>query len=167
MESIGWGVTSEDASLDTGLPTIQKTLNWVRLAQRFPVRILLDNPPDNLMRIGATAVVVVHCEAPSRKQLIYLVTLGGLMMQMLQLLRTELAPKPGRLENVLRITVLTVILVILLETFQTPLPAYSAYHFIFYIKRRSSFNAIYRDNGRFVDYCIGILDNCHLYDLSR
>ena len=62
VESIGWGVTSEDASLGTGLPTIEKTLNWVRLAQRFPVRILLDNPPDDLMRIGATAVVVVHCE---------------------------------------------------------------------------------------------------------
>ena len=62
VESIGWGVTSEDASLSTGLPTIEKTLNWVRLAQRFPVRILLDNPPSDLMRIGATAVVVVHCE---------------------------------------------------------------------------------------------------------
>lgn len=63
VESIGWGVTTEDASLDTGLPTIQKTLNWVRLAQRFPVRILIDNPPDELMRIGATAVVVINCEA--------------------------------------------------------------------------------------------------------
>ncbi len=62
VESIGWGVTSEDASFGTGLPTIEKTLNWVRLAQRFPVRILLDNPPNDLMRIGATAVVVIHCE---------------------------------------------------------------------------------------------------------
>jgi multidrug efflux system membrane fusion protein len=62
VESIGWGVTSEDASLGTGLPTIEKTLNWVRLAQRFPVRILLDNPPNDLMRIGTTAVVIVHCE---------------------------------------------------------------------------------------------------------
>lgn len=62
VESIGWGVTTEDASQGTGLPTIEKTLNWVRLAQRFPVRILLDNPPNDLMRIGATAVVVVHCE---------------------------------------------------------------------------------------------------------
>jgi len=66
VESIGWGVTSEDASLGTGLPTIEKTLNWVRLAQRFPVRILLNNPPDDLMRIGATAVVIVHCE-PSQQ----------------------------------------------------------------------------------------------------
>ena len=60
IDSVGWGVTSEDASLDNGLPRIPKTLNWVRLAQRFPVRIVLDNPPENLMRIGASAVVVVH-----------------------------------------------------------------------------------------------------------
>jgi membrane fusion protein, multidrug efflux system len=60
VESIGWGVTNEDATLDHGLPTIPTTLNWVRLAQRFPVRILLDQPPENLMRMGATAVVVVH-----------------------------------------------------------------------------------------------------------
>jgi membrane fusion protein, multidrug efflux system len=66
VESIGWGVTTEDVKLGTGLPTIEKTLNWVRLAQRFPVRILLDNPPDDLMRIGATAVVVVHSEPSSQ-----------------------------------------------------------------------------------------------------
>jgi membrane fusion protein, multidrug efflux system len=64
VESIGWGVTTEDASLGTGLPTIEKTLNWVRLAQRFPVRILIENPPEELMRIGATAVVVVDGERP-------------------------------------------------------------------------------------------------------
>jgi multidrug efflux system membrane fusion protein len=63
VDSVGWGVTSEDASLNKGLPTIPKTLNWVRLAQRFPVRILLVKPPANLMRIGASAVVVVHYDA--------------------------------------------------------------------------------------------------------
>lgn len=70
VDSIGWGVTNQDATFNTGLPTIQTTLNWVRLAQRFPVRILIDNPPNELMRIGATAVVVVDCEAsPWMKQL--------------------------------------------------------------------------------------------------
>lgn len=62
VESIGWGVTPDDASLDkdNGMPRVAKTLDWVRLAQRFPVRILLDTPPQNAMRIGASAVVVVR-----------------------------------------------------------------------------------------------------------
>jgi multidrug efflux system membrane fusion protein len=60
VDSVGWGVVSEDASVSNGMPKIEKTLNWVRLAQRFPVRIRLENPPDDLMRIGASAVAVVH-----------------------------------------------------------------------------------------------------------
>lgn len=63
VESVGWGVTSEDATVANGLPKIEKTLNWVRLAQRFPVRILLDHPPEELMRIGASAVAVVNYDS--------------------------------------------------------------------------------------------------------
>jgi len=65
VDSVGWGVTSEDATVKNGIPTIQQSLNWVRLAQRFPVRILLDHPPEDLMRIGASAVVVVRYDANS------------------------------------------------------------------------------------------------------
>ena len=68
IESVGWGVTNEDATVDHGLPTIPTTLNWVRLAQRFPVRILLENPPDHVMRIGASAVVVVHYDRPVKNR---------------------------------------------------------------------------------------------------
>jgi multidrug resistance efflux pump len=32
----------------------------VRTAARFPVRVLLDAPPDDLMRYDATAVVVIE-----------------------------------------------------------------------------------------------------------
>lgn len=62
VESIGWGVTPEDVRLGPGLPYVEKTLDWVRLAARFPVRVLLEQPPDNLMRIGASVVVVVHTD---------------------------------------------------------------------------------------------------------
>ncbi len=60
VDSVGWGVTPDDASLVNGIPRVVKTLDWVKLAQRFPVRILLDHPPEETMRIGASAVVVVR-----------------------------------------------------------------------------------------------------------
>ncbi|QIM47828.1 multidrug transporter subunit MdtN [Pusillimonas sp. DMV24BSW_D] len=61
--SIGWGVASEDlVSLPRSLPYVQKSLNWVRVAQRFPVRILLQDPPADLMRVGASASVVVRTD---------------------------------------------------------------------------------------------------------
>src|SRR6267154_951285 len=58
VDSLGWGVASDVSATIGGLPHVERTLNWVRIAARFPVRILLDAPPDDLMRFGATAVVV-------------------------------------------------------------------------------------------------------------
>lgn len=64
VEGIGWGVSSEDlVNIPRSLPYVPKSLNWVRVVQRFPVRISLENPPEDLMRIGATAVVVVQHDA--------------------------------------------------------------------------------------------------------
>lgn len=61
VDNIGWGVTdTEMINLPRSLPYVQKSLNWVRVAQRFPVRIQLDNPPAELMRVGASATVVVR-----------------------------------------------------------------------------------------------------------
>jgi len=45
-----------------GLPKIDRQLDWVRLAPRFPVRLRLDNPDDSF-RIGASAVVTIRDEA--------------------------------------------------------------------------------------------------------
>lgn len=59
VDSLGWGVASDVSATIGGLPHVERTLNWVRIAARFPVRILLDAPPDDLMRFGATAVVVI------------------------------------------------------------------------------------------------------------
>jgi multidrug efflux system membrane fusion protein len=61
VDSVGWGVLSEDlVNLPRGVPYVPKTLNWVRIVQRFPVRIRLDDPPATLMRLGASAVAVVR-----------------------------------------------------------------------------------------------------------
>jgi multidrug efflux system membrane fusion protein len=60
VESIGYGVFPEDGSVVAGLPNIERTLNWVHLSSRFPVRVLVQNPDTDLFRIGATAVTVVR-----------------------------------------------------------------------------------------------------------
>ncbi|WP_415659447.1 multidrug transporter subunit MdtN [Roseateles sp.] len=61
VEGIGWGVMSDVAiTLPRGMPIVPKSLDWVRVAQRFPVRIHLIDPPDDLMRIGASATATVH-----------------------------------------------------------------------------------------------------------
>jgi len=60
-DSIGWGVLSEDlVNLPRNVPYVPKSLNWVRIVQRFPVRIRLDDPPASLMRLGASAVALVR-----------------------------------------------------------------------------------------------------------
>lgn len=66
VQGIGWGVTSGGTiNIPRALPYVPKELDWVQIAQRFPVRIELINPPENLMRIGASASTVVrdgdHC----------------------------------------------------------------------------------------------------------
>lgn len=61
VEGIGRGITTEDQlSLPRSLPYVAKSLNWVRVAQRFPVRIQLLAPPADLMRVGASAIAVVN-----------------------------------------------------------------------------------------------------------
>ena len=41
------------------LPDVSPTLDWVRLAQRFPVRIIIESGPDSSVRMGETAAVIV------------------------------------------------------------------------------------------------------------
>ncbi|MFG1346460.1 multidrug transporter subunit MdtN [Xanthobacter autotrophicus DSM 431] len=61
VEGVGWGVASEELiKLPRTMPIVPKSLDWVRVAQRFPVRIRLVDPPDSLMRIGASATASVH-----------------------------------------------------------------------------------------------------------
>lgn len=59
VQSAGYGVFPEDGNVSDGLPNIERTLNWVHLSTRFPVRILIQNPDPALFRIGATALTIV------------------------------------------------------------------------------------------------------------
>jgi multidrug efflux system membrane fusion protein len=60
VESVGFGVLPEDGKLAEGLPNIERTLNWVHLSARFPVRVRIEDPDPRLFRIGETAVTVVR-----------------------------------------------------------------------------------------------------------
>ena len=60
VESIGYGVFPEDGRVAGGLPNIERTLNWVHLSARFPVRVRVDDPDPVLFRIGSTAVTIVR-----------------------------------------------------------------------------------------------------------
>jgi multidrug efflux system membrane fusion protein len=60
VASISHGVAPEDGAVSEGLPAVDRTLNWVHLSARFPVRIHIEDPDPELFRIGATAVTVVR-----------------------------------------------------------------------------------------------------------
>jgi membrane fusion protein, multidrug efflux system len=63
VDSIGFGVTPDAdlvGRLGPGLPDVQRTLNWVHLASRFPVRVRVLNPPPELFRISESSVVVIR-----------------------------------------------------------------------------------------------------------
>ena len=69
IESIGFGVTPDESLIGKSsrdLPDVQRSLDWVHLATRFPVRIRLDPSTDNF-RIGASAMVVVRGNQRGRR----------------------------------------------------------------------------------------------------
>jgi membrane fusion protein, multidrug efflux system len=60
VEGIGRAVVPEEAPQLSGLPDVKRELNWVRLAQRFPVRIRMEaSPADPALRVGVTAIVTI------------------------------------------------------------------------------------------------------------
>jgi multidrug resistance efflux pump len=69
VDSLGWGIAQEDGS--TGfdlLPNISPTFEWIRLAQRVPVRIHLDQVPEEVeLRVGTTASVLVMTRTSGKK----------------------------------------------------------------------------------------------------
>src|SRR5262249_36810791 len=61
VEGVGWALYQGNGATISGLPEVKPTLNWVRLSQRFPVRIILDEPDSkHPFRMGETAVVTIQ-----------------------------------------------------------------------------------------------------------
>jgi len=61
VEGIGWALFQQNGATVGGLPNVEETLNWVRLNQRFPVRIdLKRGDSSHPFRMGQTAVVTIR-----------------------------------------------------------------------------------------------------------
>ncbi len=65
VQSIAAGIEDRDRTAGSNLlASVNPTFNWVRLAQRVPVRVALDNVPDETVLVsGRTATVEVRPEA--------------------------------------------------------------------------------------------------------
>ncbi|STX28266.1 hemolysin D [Legionella beliardensis] len=62
VKSIGWGINRvQSKGAPSSLVYMEATEDWIRIAQRFPVRIYIDNvSPDYPLRIGASATTVTY-----------------------------------------------------------------------------------------------------------
>ncbi|MBV1841912.1 HlyD family secretion protein [Photobacterium ganghwense] len=66
VESIGYGIAHKDGSTGVSLlPNVTPTFQWIRLAQRIPVRVQIEQLPPNIqLRVGTSASIIIHKVAP-------------------------------------------------------------------------------------------------------
>ena len=65
VRSMDWGIYVADGSASSGtalLPAVNQTIDWVRLPQRFPVRLQVVGPTPVPLRIGQTVSVAMTPE---------------------------------------------------------------------------------------------------------
>jgi len=67
VESIGWAINPPDIATTEGtsglVPQVQPSFDWIRLAQRVPVRVRIETVPEGVQLIsGTTASVVIKPE---------------------------------------------------------------------------------------------------------
>jgi multidrug resistance efflux pump len=65
VQTVGWGIFVSDGSGSSTtdlLPSVSQTIDWVRLPQRFPVRIQVVGPTPVPLRIGQTVSVAMTPE---------------------------------------------------------------------------------------------------------
>lgn len=61
IKSIGFGIAKQDGSTGNDLlPNVNPNFQWIRLAQRIPIKVELDNVPEDLqLRVGMTASIKI------------------------------------------------------------------------------------------------------------
>lgn len=69
VESMGWGIAQQDGAPAADLlPSINPSFDWIRLAQRIPVRIRLTHVPEEVeLRVGTTASVFVMTDTEAAR----------------------------------------------------------------------------------------------------
>jgi membrane fusion protein, multidrug efflux system len=64
VDSVGFGVQPDNtlvgSFVSTGLPDVQRSLNWVHLATRYPVRVRIQAPETEPFRLSESAVVIIR-----------------------------------------------------------------------------------------------------------
>lgn len=59
VESTGWAIFLADGATVQLIPQVNQTIDWVRLPQRFPVRIKITGKPPVPLRIGQTVSIAL------------------------------------------------------------------------------------------------------------
>ena len=62
VDSVAWGIFVQDGSSGTStglLAAVNQTVDWVRLPQRFHVRVRITGKPQIPLRIGQTVTVAI------------------------------------------------------------------------------------------------------------
>jgi membrane fusion protein, multidrug efflux system len=71
VDSVGFGVQPDSTLIGTfgpGLPDVQRSLNWVHLATRYPVRVRIQAPETEPFRLSESAVVVIRRDPSGKAQ---------------------------------------------------------------------------------------------------
>jgi multidrug resistance efflux pump len=69
IESVAWGIFVQDGSGGTStglLAAVNQTVDWVRLPQRFPVRVRITGQPPVPLRIGQTVTVALAANSSDK-----------------------------------------------------------------------------------------------------
>jgi multidrug resistance efflux pump len=67
VESFAEGIADRDRSTGQNLlPNVNPTFNWVRLAQRIPVRVAIDAVPAELRLVAGQTATVQVLKAPAK-----------------------------------------------------------------------------------------------------